>query len=242
MVLGNTPIVVQNMLGKTPKSFNAVDVVSGAFVHQMFFVLDRMMLAQPFKGIVTAELVRKVHRSFSRFLSDDGHEFLGRDPFYDTRIDRAIALQKPKYNAFAPGTPSALALSPAAKVTFVKLNLARQLAALKFGHVIDRFTQTLIHARDGLVVEAKIMRETVGRLLLVETLHDGYLGAYALQGLLFPTDPIATPHISARRFRYFERTAENTLFSSQKVGRAPENVLLSCNHKGILTPCGYETH
>src|SRR3989344_6935015 len=111
MILGNTPVIVQNMLRKTPKPFNAVNVIPGAFVHQVLFVLHRVVLAETLEGVVASELVRKVHRSLSRFLSDDGHEFLGRDSFDDPRIDRPIALQKPEYDAFARSTPSALALA-----------------------------------------------------------------------------------------------------------------------------------
>ena len=34
MILGNTPIIVQDMLRKTPKAFNAVTVILGSFIDQ----------------------------------------------------------------------------------------------------------------------------------------------------------------------------------------------------------------
>src|SRR3989344_6155471 len=111
MIFGNTSVIVQNMLRVTPKSFNAVNVILGVFVHQMFFVLHRVVLAQTFEGVVTSEFVRKVHRTLSRFLSNDGHEFLGGDSFNHSRVDPSIALQKAKYNAFTLRTTSALSLA-----------------------------------------------------------------------------------------------------------------------------------
>ena len=50
MIFGNTAIVVQDMLGKTPKTLNAVDMIPGLFVHQCFRMIHGAVLAQPLQG------------------------------------------------------------------------------------------------------------------------------------------------------------------------------------------------
>jgi hypothetical protein len=51
MIFGNTPVVVQDMLGVTPKPFNAIDMIALA-IRECFTMIKAMMLAQAFKGIV----------------------------------------------------------------------------------------------------------------------------------------------------------------------------------------------
>jgi len=69
MIFGNSPVVVQNMFGKTPKSLNAVDVVFRFLVHHVLRVIDRMMLPETLEGVIALERVRVVDRTFPRFLS-----------------------------------------------------------------------------------------------------------------------------------------------------------------------------
>ena len=45
VIFGNTPVIVQDMLGITPKSLNAVDVVFGFLVDHVFGMIDRVVLA-----------------------------------------------------------------------------------------------------------------------------------------------------------------------------------------------------
>jgi hypothetical protein len=240
MIFGNSPIIVQDMLRVTPKSFNAVNVILGALVHQMSFMLHCMMLTQPFKGIVASELVRKIYRTLSRFLSDDGHEFLGGDSFNHSRVDSSIALQKAKNNAFTLRTTSALALASAAKVALVQFNLPRQFAALKLSHMIDRLSESLVHSRHRLVVYVQVVRQFVCRLDLVKAFQNGKLSSKLHKAFLPRTLPAL--HIAAAGAIEFERTAKNTLPTPQKVGRTTENILSPCNHMGILVPRGYVSH
>ena len=242
VIFGNPAVIVQNMFGKTPKALNAINMILGFFVDHCFGVVDGMVLAQPLQRIVAPKSIRVIDRSFSRFLSDDGHELFFGDVLDHSGIDLAISLQQAKYDVFTGRSSSALALPPAAKVALVHLHLAVQFATLKFSHMVNRFTQTLVDAGNRLIIEAKVMRKSVRRLLLVEALHNGDLSSYALQGLLFSTWLVPTPYIPARGLHHLERTTEYTLFAPQKVGRAPENVLFACNHKDIVAPRGYETH
>ena len=241
MILGNTTIIVQDMFGKTPKTLNAVDMILGLLADHRFQVIHREMFAQPLQGVVAPEGVRVVDGTLSGFLPDDRHEFFLGHMLHHAGIDLSIALQKAKNDVFARSPSSALSFASAAKVALVHLHFARESLALKFGDVIDGFTKLLIHTRDGLVVGAQISRETIRRLLLIEALHDGNFHADALQGFLFSTGFVATPYISASGLRYLKRTAENTLFAPQKVGRAPKNILSSIYHKDIVAPYGYET-
>ena len=230
------------MFRKTPKTFNAVDMILGAFVDQCMAVVEHMMLAQTFQRIVASERIGVVDRALPGFLPNDGHQLLFGHMLHHPRVYLPIALQKAKNNVLAGRSSSALPLTSAAKVTLVHFNLAVQFAALKLGHVIDCFAQMLVDARDSLIIEGQIMREAVRRLLLIETLDDGDFCPGSLQRFLFSADLVPAPRISSGGLPYLKRTTENTLFAPQKVGRAPENVLFPSNHKDILTPCGYETH
>src|SRR3989344_9027897 len=122
MVFGNTPVIVQNMLSVTPKSFNAVNVVLAA-VDQGLAVVQPVMLAPALEGVVAAESVRVVNRPFSGALPDMGHEFIGRHLLHHLGVYSAISFQKPQNNAFPGSAASASALPAAAEVTLVYLNL-----------------------------------------------------------------------------------------------------------------------
>ena len=242
MIFGNTPIIVQDMLCKTPESLNTVNVVLGLFVDHPFGVVDRVVFPQAFEGVVAPEFVGVVDRSLPGFLPDDSQQLFLGHVFHYSRIHLAVSLQKAKYDVFPGRTTSALALAPTAKVAFIHLHLAVQLAAFKLGNMVDRFTKTLVDTGDCFVVRIKVMREAVCQLLLIEALHDGNFRPYPLQGLLFSTGLVPASHISPRGFYHLERTTEHTLFTPQKVGRAPKISVSPCNHKDILAPHGYETH
>ncbi len=108
--------------------------------------------------------------------------------------------------------------------------------------MVDRFTKALVDSGDRLVVRAKIVREAVGRLLLVEALDDRELLFQLFKGLLFSTGLTSATNVASTRLVDLKRTAENALLSLQKVGCATENVLLLRNHKDILNPLGYYYH
>jgi|SRR3989344_446572 len=241
MILGNTSIVIEDMFGKGPETLDAIYVILGLLADHGFGVIDCEMFAQSFQRIVTAEGVGVVDRAFPRFLSNDRHEFLLGHMLHNPRVDLSIPLQKAKNDVFALSAASALSLAPAAKIALIHFHLSGESLAFKLGNVVDGFAKFLVHTRDSLVVGAKIRGKTVRWLLLIEALHNRNLHANALQRLLFSARFVAASHIPTRGLRNLKRSAENTLFASQKVGRATKNVLSSCNHKGILTPRGYET-
>lgn len=241
MIFGNSSVIVQNMLRKTPKSFNAVDMVLAA-IRECFAVVQAVMFAPALQRVVATERISVVDRSFSGVLSDMTHQLIGSHSLHHLGIHPSIALQKPKYNAFSGRSSSALAFPPAAEVGLVNLDLAFQFTGLKFRYMIDRLSQTLIDAGNRLIVQAEVACYAIGGLLLVEPGKDGDLLAKLFQGLLFSTSLVATPHIATQGSVYLERAAKNALSTPQKVGRTVENVLLSSNHKGILALDGYESN
>ena len=241
MIFGNSSIVVQNMLCKTPKTLNTVDMIPGFFADHGFRVVNGQVLAQPLQRVVTPEGVRIVDRALSGFLSDHCHEFFFGYMLHHPRIHLAIALQKAKNDVFALGATTTLAFASAAKIAFVHLHLAREPLSLKFGNMMNYFSELLVHARDRLVVHTQVVRKAISRLLLVEALDDGDLCSYPLQRLLFSTDFVSASDVPTLCLNHLKRTAKYALLASQKVGRATENVLSTCNHKDILAPSGYET-
>ena len=241
VIFGNPSVIVQDMLRKTPKSFDAVDVILAA-IGECFAVVQAVMLAPTFQRIVAPKGIRIVHRSFSGMLPDMGHQFIGCHALYHLRIHPTIALQKPKYNAFSTSASSALAFPFAAKVGFVNLNFSFEFPCLKLSYMINRFTQMLVNACNHLIVKAEVACNAIRRLLLIEAGDNTNLFTQPLERFLFSAGLMSALHIAAPRLAHLKRTAENTLSTPQKVGRTVENIVSSSNHKDILHPRGYETH
>ena len=241
VIFGNPPIIVENMFGKTPKPFNAIDVISAA-KGKGFAVIQPVMLAPSFQRIVTAECVGVIDGSFSRLLSDDGHKLLFAHLFHNASVYPPIPLQKAKDNTFPSRAPAASAFSSAAKIGLVHLNLAIQLFAFKLSHMIQRLAQMLIDANHRLVIQLKIRRQSIGRLLLIEAADDRDFFPQLFQRFLFFTSLLPTTHVAAFRFAYFERSTKNAFSAPQKVGRTTERGVFSRNHKDILPSFGYESN
>ena len=241
VIFGNTPIVVQDMLGVTPKSLNTVDVIL-ATIGKCFAVVQPVVFPPALQRIVTAEGICVIDRPFSGMLSDMTHQLVSGHLFHHLGVHPPVALQKAEDNAFPRSASSSFTLAPAAEVRLINLNLALELARFQFSHMVDRLAQALIDAGHHLIIKAKIARHAIGRLLLIETGDNANLFARAFERLLFSTRFVPAPDVPALRPRHPKRTTENALSAPQKVGRTVENVVSSSNHKGILTPHGYETH
>lgn len=241
MVLGNPTIVVKNMFGITPKSLNAVNVIL-AFVGKSLAMVQSVMFPPAPERVVTPKGISVVHGSFSGMLLDMCHQFISGHPLNNLSVDPAIALKKPKNNAFSGRTPATLSFASATEVGLINLNLSLQFPRFQFRYMIDGLAQALINARDHLIVQSKIACHTIRRLLLVEAGKDGYLLSQSFQRLLFSATLPTALYIPTFGPHDPKRTTKNTLSASQKVGRTVKNILLSCNHKGIVSPHGYESH
>ena len=229
------------MLRETPKTFDTVDVIP-APVGKRFAVVKFVMLAEAMERVVASEGIRVVDRALSGMLFDMRHQFLGGYLLHYFGVHPAVTLQKAQYNAFPGRSSSSLPLPPASEVRFVNLNLAFQFARLQFGHMVYRFTKLLIYSTHRLVVRAEVACHAIRRLLLIETRNDAYFLPQLFERLLFSTGHVLTPHISAFRPTYLERTAKNALSASQKVGRTVKTIVSTSNHMGILVPAGYFSH
>ena len=230
------------MLRKTPESLDAVNVIPGSCVDQGLAMADRMVLPQTFQRIIASERVGIVDRSLLRFLPDNRHQLFLGDVLDNPCINPPIAFQKAKYHAFASCATSPLSFASAAKVGLVNFNLSVQFFSFKPRNVIDRFSKTLVDSRGSLIIKLQILRQAVGGLLLVEASYYGNFLSQLFQRFLFSTGFIPASHIPSFGFIHLKRTAEYALATSQKVGRTTENVVSCSNHKGILTPHGYESN
>jgi len=68
-----------------PKSFNSVNVIP-ASIGKSLAVIDLVVLAQTFQGIIASEGVGIINRSFSRVRFDMSHELIGKDPIFYTHF------------------------------------------------------------------------------------------------------------------------------------------------------------
>ena len=240
MIFGNPPIIVKNMFSKTPKTFDAVNVILGTFIDQLFFVLDGMVLTPTFQGVVASEFVGEVNRAFSGFSSDNRHQFISRHFLHHFGINPAIALQQAKNDAFALGSTTPLSLASAAKIALIHLNLAEKSLALQFRHMVNGLSQFLIYSSHRLVAQIKIACQTIGRLSLVKSFDYGNLSSQLFQTFMPPALP--TFGVAATSAIDFKRTAKYAFSTPQKVGRTAENILLPFRHMDILVPHGYDYH
>ena len=239
MVARNTPVVIQHMLGIAPEALDAVDVVTRTAVDEGVPMTDHVMLAIAFEGLIPAEGVRKVDRALAGVRPDMAHEFLGGEVGDNSGIHAPIPFQQAKNDTFAGGTPAAFTFAPSAEVGFVQFDLAFEFTALEFRDMEQRFTQTLVNARDDLGIDAEILRQAVGRLQLIEAFEDLDLTPQLGEALALATVPAF--HVAARRVEHAKRTAENALATPQKVGRTGKMTRFPCNHKHLSYACGYET-
>ena len=141
MIFGNPAVVVQNMFSETPKTFNTVNVVLCSLVDQSFRVAYGVVFPQTLEGIVATEGVGVVHCAFPGLFSDDRHKFLLGYMLHHSRIHLAIALQKAKYNVFAPGATSTRTLASTAKIALIHFHFAIQFAAFQLCHMVDCFAE-----------------------------------------------------------------------------------------------------
>lgn len=227
------------MFRVTPKPLNAVYVIF-ASIGERFSMIQPMVFSQALERIVAPESIRVIHRSLSGMLPDVTHQLVGGHLFHSLGIDPAVALQKPEDDAFTGSAPASLAFPPAAEVRLVNFNFSLEFAGLEFRDVIGRFTQTLVDARNCLIIQSQVARHAISWLLLVESRNDRDLLAQLFERFLAVA--FSAFHITPAGLAYIERTAKNTLSTSQKVGRTVENIVLTSNHKDILTPYGYESN
>ncbi len=98
---------------------------------------------------------------------------------------------------------------------------------------------SLINPGDHFDSDAQILGQPKRRLELLKSLENRNLSPQATQIFAFPT--ALAIHIISTSAHDLEGATENTLVSSQGVGRTTKNRVSSCNHRPLLAYLGYET-
>jgi len=202
-------------------------------------MVNRMMFAIPFQGLIAPKCVGVIYGSLPGFGLDVPHEFLGTHRLDDFGVDAGFPLQETKNDPF-PGRGSApFPLAFPSKVGLVQLDLALQFAVFQLGQMVQGFSHSLIDAGDHFDIHSQILAQPIGGLQLIESLQNSNLATQARQALVLSTERAL--HIPPTGVENLEGTTENTLAPAQKVGRTTKNRVSSRNHALFLTHIGYET-
>src|SRR5271157_4038353 len=170
------------MFSKRPKAFDTIYMIFrfGKFLS----MANGMMFSKSFQGAITTKGVSEVDRSFLGMLSNMLHQFIGRDRINNFGIDPSIALQKPKNDAFSSCTASSFAFATTTKIRFVQFYLSFEFSSFELAHMINCFSNSLIHACDCFIVYTKVTCQSIRRLLLIKTKNDFQLSAKKMASFL----------------------------------------------------------
>ena len=202
-------------------------------------MIDRMMFAIPFQGLITTKRIGVIDGPLPGFSLDMPHEFLGTHRLDDFGVDAGFPLQEPKDDAFARRGSASLPLTPSPKVGFIQFNLALEFAAFQLGQMVQRFSHPLIDSSDHFDIDPQILAQPIGRLELLEPLENRNFSTQPTQTFTLSTE--LTFHIAPTGVQDLEGAAENTLATSQNVGRTTKNRVPPSNHAHSLIHIGYET-
>ncbi len=121
MILRDSPIVIKNMFGKTPKAFNAVDVIPCATINERLGVIDLMMLAISFQRLIAAKAISVINRTFSGLGADVLHQLRCADRLDDFGVNTPFALKQPENEALTGSTAPSLSFAATTEVSFIQL-------------------------------------------------------------------------------------------------------------------------
>src|SRR5438270_6687242 len=200
-------------------------------------MIDLMMLTKAFQRLITAKAIGVIDRAFPGSLFNMLHQITGAYAFNDAGVNMAFSLQKPENKALSRCASSAFTFATTAEVSLVEFDLAAQAPGLKFSRVIQTFSQMLIDTRDRLLIQLQISSQSVGWYLLIEAFNDLKLSAKLRERFLSLT--ALTLNVASSGAINFERTAENALSASGKVGRTTEMARFDCNHWRLAYASGY---
>ena len=209
------PIVVQNVFSITPKSFNAVDMVFGLFIHKIFGMIHHQMFSITLQRLISAKCIGEIYRSLAGICLDVGHQRLCRDRLDDLGVHPAISLQQAEYNAFASRSTATLSPADTTEIGLVQFDLVGQFGTFQFCGMKQRNAQPLIDPGDRFGVQAQITGQSIGRLLLVKPLQDRDLSTQLGQALLLAARQAL--YVTSCGLHSLEKAAKNTLATIQKV-------------------------
>lgn len=232
--------MIQNMLGVTPKSFDAINMVfDSAPAHETFGMDDRMMVSIAFPGLNAPKGIRVIDRAFPLLGLDMPHEFFGTDRLHDFGVHAVFSLQEPKHDTFASGGSATFLLPSSPKVGLIQFDLPFEFAPFHLGQMVQGFSHSLVHPCHHFDVHFQILTQPIGRLKQIEALQDHDLPTQMNQAFALVAE--LAFHIAPTGVQDLERSTKNALPATQKVGRTTKNRVSSCNHAPFLAHIGYET-
>jgi hypothetical protein len=90
------------MVRIAPKSFDPVNMIPWLpSTHKRLEMIDRMMFAIPFQGLIPTKRIRVIDGPLPGFGLDMPHELFGTHRFNDFGIHTGFPLQEPKDDTFA---------------------------------------------------------------------------------------------------------------------------------------------
>lgn len=161
-------VIVELVFGIAPEALDAVDVVVSP-VSQGLAVVDPVVFAKLFEGIVAFKGVGVEDAAFPGFAPDDLHEVRRREGRDHPGVHLAAALQKTQNDAFPGGAPAFLAFAPAAKVGIVNFYLSREPFAFQFTLVVEALPDLLVDRGDGVVGKRQLPGKLESRALVNKT-------------------------------------------------------------------------
>src|SRR5215208_968418 len=200
-------------------------------------MIDLMMLAISLQRLITTKAIGVIDRAFASLLFNMLHQLRRAHAFDDAGVNVPFSLKKPENKALSRSTSSAFTFAAASKVGFIQFYLASKATSLKLGRVIETFSQVLIDARDCLLIYFQIRGQSVSWHLLVKAFDDLQLSTKLRERFLSLT--ALTFNVTSSRAIDFERTTENTLSTTGKVGRTTKMARFDCNHWHLAYASGY---
>jgi hypothetical protein len=200
-------------------------------------MIDLMMLAVSLQRLITAKAVRIIDRAFAGLLFDVLHQITSTNAFNDFGVNMAFSLQKAENKALSRSASSALTFAPASEVSFIKFDLSTKTTGFQFSRVIQTLSQMLIDARDRLLIQLQVSRQSVSWHWLVKAFDDLKLTAKLRKRFL--TTAARTFNVTTSGAIDFEGAAENALATPGKVGRTTKMARFDCNHWHLAYASGY---
>ncbi|MEO8324694.1 MAG: hypothetical protein ABI618_02520 [Nitrospirota bacterium] len=209
------------MLGVTPKSFDAINMVfDSAPAHETFGMDDRMMFPIGSQGLNAPNGIPVIDRAFPLLGLDMPHEFFGTDRLHDFGIHAVFLLQQPKHDIFASGASAPFPLPLSHKVGLIQFDLPFEFAPFQLGQMVLDFSHSMVDPCHHFDVHSQISTQPTQAFALVAELEF---------------------HIAPTGVQDFERSTKNALPATQKVGRTTKNRVSSSKHESFLAHIGYET-
>ena len=145
----NSMIFVKSFFGKTPKSFNAVDVVVAAA--KRFRMLHPIVFAVLFQVLVGLEIIRVKHGTFPRLFLDVLEQRFSGNVRNGCRVNPSITLQNAEYGLFVERAATTVSFAFAAEVGLVRFDESTQLLEFKVRVPNDGFSVRGVTRRDRVV-------------------------------------------------------------------------------------------